>query len=234
MRACTNHAVLNNRYFFWDLPTIFEDFKQTLFRPDAAPGIAEAFYACCMEPFHGMRMTQLKAHIALSATCGFLMTLQLLPQVRTKNYARHKLIGYVTNLLTFIFIIHMTYLLFIRGIAGLPIIIFWFDVAAYIAIVVGFVLGFAAIANRNIESHRKWMMLCSSGMYANATQRFFWAILSRTNTTMQTFQDWVDGPLTISSILALVVVFATALYYGWVTKTLSIDRSRAKVENKVH
>jgi len=218
-------------YFFWNAAEIFEDFKNTLFIEGIHPAaIAEGFRDCCLGPIMvHPRLTSLRLHIALAASSGLMMIMQLLPQVRTRNYQRHRFIGYVVNTLVFVFIIQMTYLIFYRGLLGLPNVIFWFDLAAYIAIVVGYVFGGVAIYQRDIKTHRAMMMLCTAGMLMNAVQRFFWAVFSKTNTKVKTYDEWVEGPLTQSSIVTTVLNLGAALYYGLGTVPLPSDMIRSKV-----
>jgi hypothetical protein len=215
-------------YFMHDLAWIYEDFKQTLFQETAAPSIATYFYTCCLEPVYSQRLDSLRTHIAICATTGVLMLVQLSPQIRTKHYGLHRFLGGLSNTLTSLFIIQMGYILFYRGLGDLPTIIWWFDVAAFVCIVFGLVSGMTAILKyRNVKIHRAMMILCSAGMWMNASQRFFWALLSKTNSTMKTPQDWVDGPLMQSSVIAIALNLSVALYYGFATEMNASDAKRA-------
>ena len=209
---------------------MFDDFKKTLFIEGVHPDvIAEGFRDCCLNPIMQQpRLNSLRLHIALAASSGLMMIMQLLPQVRTRDYKRHRNIGYLVFTLVFIFIVQMTYLMFFRGLGGLPDVIYWFDLVAYIAIVTGYVTGGIAIANRDIKLHRSMMMLCSAGMLMNAVQRFFWAIFSKLDTAPTTFEEWVDGPLTYSSLVTIAVNLGVALYYGAFTLPLASDMIRGR------
>jgi len=223
-------------YFTWSMEEIFDDFKATLFQPNVTSDITEGFMACCIEPMFNQagRLLQLRFHIALSATCGLLMILQLLPQVRLRSFARHRTLGKATNILVPAWIIQMGYIMFVRGVGSLPALIWWFDLLAYVEILVGYIFGILAIQERNIEKHRAFMMLSASGMLMNAIQRLTWVVFCKSNSTMQTFQDWIDGPTALSCISAGVINTGTAFFYGWMTKPTTIDTSRGrKFEAKV-
>jgi len=224
-------------YFTWSFDDIFDDFKATLFRPNITADITEGFKTCCLEPIFNQagRLAQLRLHITLSATSALLMILQLLPQVRLRSFARHRLIGKATNYIIPAWIMQMTYLMFVRGVGNLPDIIWWFDLVALVQITLGYTLGVRTILlERNIEKHRAWMMVAASGMFMNAIQRLTWVVFCKSNTTMLTFEDWIGGPTTLSCVSAGLINSFTALYYGWLTKPTNADLTRGrKIEAKV-
>jgi hypothetical protein len=214
-----------------------DDFLQVVFAPGTMqtnPSPVNGFFERMLEPMVNNRLGHLRFHIALSVFTALLMVLQLAPQVRTRNYGRHKLIGTIVSILTAVFIVHMSYVLFVMD-TNLPKVIRYFDYVSFAEIVVGFIGGLATIANGNVRLHRALMMICTSGLTLNAHQRFWWVVFTQAKLfgyPWKDFDAWMDGPTTASSVVSIVLSTGTALYYGFVVPPLDSDLNRVGGQKK--
>jgi hypothetical protein len=67
------------------------------------------------------RMSLIRAHVGVSAVWGVAAILQLLPFVRNyAGFAVHRFVGYVFYLCSAVFLVQMTYILFVLGMVRTP------------------------------------------------------------------------------------------------------------------
>ncbi len=208
-------------YYFWTLEESVADFKRIVLPSDIDPSVVSTFVDTAVSSFFGAgeRRSAILLHVALGALLTALFTFQLLPITRTRFYRAHRFIGYyLIGPLSAVFIVHISYVLFVKGMVNMGPVVFWQDVIALFGVLIGVALGVAGIRGNDVALHRAGMILMAASFNLNACQRFFWSIFAKLNLfggPYKTFEAFVQGPTSMSAYVSIVVNYGLAALLIW-------------------
>lgn len=201
-----------------------------------AAAASREFFKCCIEPFHASEGKHLhvRIHLVISSLLAVFMVLQLTPAVRTSNYARHRLVGYLSTWLTVAFLAHSAYMTFVLPTPlAMPSVVVVMDECAFFVLASSYAGALFAVSNGQVAVHRSLMMFAAASLMLNPSQRFFWVLTTRFYARLEgpfeSYSDWADFPTTMSVVLAAFLNYGVAAFYSVFVEANSRDLLRRGV-----
>ncbi|ELR21930.1 uncharacterized protein ACA1_046500 [Acanthamoeba castellanii str. Neff] len=203
-------------YFLWTAEEGMADFVATVLPEGYHPSVAEGFWTHGVKVLYEERMSLIQAHAGVSAVWGVAAILQLLPFVR--NYAGF--VGYVFYLCSAVFLVQMSYILFVLGMVNVGQGMFVADVVSLVLVGVCTPLGYYYIKAGQVNKHRSMMILACAGLFSNAVQRFVWVLMSKSEVLghATSWEAWRDGTSSMTGYVGLTLTLLVGCFYAFFTK----------------
>lgn len=166
-------------------------------------------------------MSLIQAHAGVSAVWGVAAILQLLPFVRNyAGFAVHRFVGYVFYLCSAVFLVQMSYILFVLGMVNVGQGMFVADVVSLVLVGVCTPLGYYYVKAGQVNKHRSMMILACAGLFSNAVQRFVWVLMSKSEVLghATSWEAWRDGTSSMTGYVGLTLTLLVGCFYAFFTK----------------